>query len=144
MTALLRDLLELYEPLSEEKGQAFLAEVCPSRPILGDRDLLFQALANILDNAIKYTPAAGSVRLSMHDLPDQLQIAITDSGPGIPSAAREKVFERFYRLEESRSSPGNGLGLSLVAAIVKLHHGGIELTDNQPGLKLTINLPRFS
>jgi signal transduction histidine kinase len=144
MTALLRDLLELYEPLSEEKGQAFLAEVRPSRPILGDRDLLFQALANILDNAIKYTPAAGSVRLSMHDLPDQLQIAITDSGPGIPSAAREKVFERFYRLEESRSSPGNGLGLSLVAAIVKLHHGGIELTDNQPGLKLTINLPRFS
>jgi signal transduction histidine kinase len=144
MTGLLHDLVELYEPLSEEQGQSFLAEVVDSRPIPGDRDLLFQAFANILDNAIKYTPASGSIRLLMHDQPDQLQIAICDSGPGIPPEAREKVFERFFRLESSRSSPGNGLGLSLVAAIVKLHHGRIELADNRPGLKLTINLPRPS
>ncbi len=144
MTALLQDLMELYAPLSEEKGQSFLAEVGSSKPIVGDRDLLFQALANILDNAIKYTPSAGKIQLSMHDQPNQLQIAITDSGPGIPPEAREKVFERFFRLEESRSSPGNGLGLSLVAAIIKLHHGQIVLNDNQPGLKLTISLPRSS
>ena len=102
----------------------------------------FQALANVLDNAIKYTPASGSIRISMHDQPEELQISICDNGPGIPADAREKVFERFFRLEESRSSPGNGLGLSLVAAIVKLHHGRIALSDNRPGLNLTITLPR--
>lgn len=144
MSALLNDLIELYAPLSEEKGQSFQAEVASSRPILGDRDLLFQAFANVLDNAIKYTPASGSIQLIMHDYPERLQIAICDSGPGIPSAAREKVFERFFRLEASRSSPGNGLGLSLVAAIVNLHHGLIELADNQPGLNLEISLPRPS
>ncbi len=144
MTGLLHDLVELYEPLSEAQGQSFLAEVIDSRPILGDRDLLFQAFANILDNAIKYTPASGNINLVMRDHPDHLQVVISDSGPGIPPEAREKVFERFFRLESSRSSPGNGLGLSLVAAIVKLHHGRIELADNQPGLKLTINLPRPS
>jgi signal transduction histidine kinase len=144
MTGLLHDLVELYEPLSEEQGQSFLAEVIDSHPILGDRDLLFQAFANILDNAIKYTPASGSINLVMHDQPDLLQVVICDNGAGIPPEAREKVFERFFRLESSRSSPGNGLGLSLVAAIVKLHHGRIELADNRPGLKLTINLPRPS
>jgi signal transduction histidine kinase len=144
MTALLHDLMELYVPLSEEKGQTFVAEMGPSEPVLGDRDLLFQAFANVLDNAIKYTPAAGNLRLMMQDLPDQLRIVVCDNGPGVPAAAREKVFERFFRLEDSRSSPGNGLGLSLVAAIVNLHHGRIELADNQPGLKLTISLPRHS
>jgi signal transduction histidine kinase len=142
MTALLHDLMELYAPLSEEKGQSFFAEVGPSRPIQGDRDLLFQAFANVLDNAIKYTPASGTIRLDIHDQAEQLQIAIGDDGPGIPCEAWEKIFERFFRLEESRSSPGNGLGLSLVAAIVNLHHGRIELADNHPGLNFTITLPR--
>jgi signal transduction histidine kinase len=142
MTSLQQDIIELYAPFSEEKGQSFIAEKVPTRPIQGDRDLLFQALANILDNAIKYTPASGSIRLSMIDQAEQLLITICDNGPGIPPSAREKVFERFFRLEESRSSPGNGLGLSLVEAIIKLHHGQIELADNHPGLKLTITLPR--
>jgi signal transduction histidine kinase len=144
MTSLLQDLKEFYAPLSEEKEQTFIAEVPPSRPIQGDRDLLFQALANVLDNAIKYTPAAGSIRIMLHDQHDQLKIAICDSGPGVPLAAHEKVFERLYRLEVSRSTPGNGLGLSLVAAIVNLHHGRIELTDNRPGLNIAITLPRAS
>ena len=144
MTGLLHDLVELYEPLSEEKGQTFLAEVIDVRPVPGDRDLLFQAFANVLDNAIKYTPAAGSIRLAMREQSDLLQVTVCDTGPGIPPAAREKVFERFFRLESSRSSPGNGLGLSLVAAIVNLHRGRIDLEDNRPGLKLTINLPRPS
>jgi signal transduction histidine kinase len=142
MTSLLHDLLEFYAPLSDEKGQALIAEVVPTRPIMGDRDLLFQAFANVVDNAIKYTPASGRIRLSMLDLPDRLEITVADSGPGIPEEAREKIFERFFRLETSRSTPGNGLGLSLVAAIVNLHNGLITLADNQPGLKLTITLPR--
>ncbi len=142
MSALLHDLIELYIPLSEEKEQIFEAEVSQARLISGDRDLLFQAFANILDNAIKYTPPSGHIRVVLRDQPKQVVIAISDSGPGIPAAAREQVFERFFRLETSRSSPGNGLGLSLVAAIVKLHHGQIELTDNPPGLNLTVLLPR--
>jgi signal transduction histidine kinase len=144
MAALLHDLIELYIPLSEEKEQSFEAEVSPARLIPGDRDLLFQAFANIFDNAIKYTPASGHIRLVLRDRPEQVEVAISDTGPGIPTEAREQVLERFFRLETSRSSPGNGLGLSLVAAIVKLHHGQIELADNQPGLKLTITLPRPS
>lgn len=144
MTALLEDLVELYSPLSEEKGQTFEASIVSSGSIHGDRDLLFQAFANVLDNAIKYTPAEGSVRLTMQDQPDQLQIVICDSGPGIPPAEREKVFERFFRLEVSRSSPGNGLGLSLVDAIINLHHGQVLLADNNPGLHFAITLPRMS
>lgn len=144
MTALLQDLVELYAPLSEEKGQSFSADVARSRPVQGDRDLLFQAFANILDNAIKYTPPSGHIELKLRDSADRLEIAFLDTGPGIPPEAREQVFERFYRLETSRSSPGNGLGLSLVDAIVKLHHGRIDLADNEPGLSLTIDLPRQS
>jgi signal transduction histidine kinase len=142
IAALLDDLIELYEPLSEEKGQTIMAERQPVRPLHGDRDLLFQAFANVLDNAIKYTPAAGNIRVVVNDQPSLLKVSICDTGSGIPAEAREKVFERFFRLEESRSSTGNGLGLSLVAAIVNLHHGQVDLTDNQPGLNLTITLPR--
>ncbi len=142
MTALLNDLIELYQPLSEEHGQSFLPRVMATRPIFGDRDLLFQAFANLLDNAIKLTPDAGQIELAVVDGPAELKVVVRDSGPGIPAEFRHKVFERFFRLEPSRSTPGNGLGLSLVAAIVKLHHGEIELSDNQPGLVVTVTLPR--
>jgi len=142
--ALLEDLIELYEPLSEEKGQTIVAERQQPQLIQGDRDLLFQVFSNVLDNAIKYTPYAGQIRLVVKDQPDLVQISVCDSGPGIPTDAHGKVFERFYRLEESRSSPGNGLGLSLVAAIVHLHYGRVELADCNPGLSLTITLPRVS
>lgn len=142
ITSLLDDLIDFYEPLSEEKGQTLCYQSPKVRPLRGDRDLLFQAFANVLDNAIKYTPAAGQIRLIVDDHPNQLDVSICDSGPGVPVEAREKIFDRFYRLETSRSSPGNGLGLSLVAAIVNLHHGKLELADNSPGLNLTISLPR--
>jgi signal transduction histidine kinase len=142
IAVLLDDLIEFYEPLSEGKDQTISVERQQIRPLHGDRDLLFQAFANVLDNAIKYTPAGGHIRLSVNDQPDLLQVSIADSGPGIPVSAHEQVFERFYRLETSRSSPGNGLGLSLVAAIVNLHHGQLELSDNCPGLNLRICLPR--
>ena len=142
IAALLDDLIELYEPLSEEKGQTLIAQRQQLRELQGDRDLLFQAFANILDNAIKYTPKAGQIRLTVKDQPSQLQVSIEDTGPGIPVDVRDKVFERFFRLEASRSTSGNGLGLSLVAAIINLHHGNIELGDNCPGLNLTVTLPR--
>jgi len=142
IAALLDDLIELYAPLSEEKGQSIIFKRQPIKLLQGDRDLLFQAFANVLDNAIKYTPPSGQIQLIVKDQPNQLQITVCDTGPGIPLSAYEKIFDRFYRLEISRSSPGNGLGLSLVAAIVNLHHGDIKLADNDPGLRLTITLPR--
>ena len=142
MAELLNDLSEFYKPLSEERGQEFLTDVGEAQPIQGDRDLLFQAFANLLDNAVKYTPAGGRIIMQVEDHPDRLEVLIKDTGRGIPREARGKVFERFYRLEESRTTPGNGLGLSLVAAIVKLHHGLIDLRDNCPGLVATVTLPR--
>jgi signal transduction histidine kinase len=142
MSELLNDLVELYEPLSEEHGQLFTSQLTASSSVVGDRDLLFQAFSNLLDNSIKYAQADGQVSLAVKDLPGLLQVVIQDSGPGIPAEMRQKVFERFFRLEVSRSTPGNGLGLSLVAAIINLHHGQIELLDNHPGLKAVVTLPK--
>jgi signal transduction histidine kinase len=110
--------------------------------ILGDRGLLSQLMANLLDNAIKYAPAQGYIKVSLLPGPEYVTLAIADSGAGIPIEERSKVFQRFYRLESSRSSPGNGLGLSLVAAVAALHSAPIRLSDNQPGLRVIIDFPR--
>jgi signal transduction histidine kinase len=142
MCEVLNDLVEFYEPLCEDKRQLLKVELLECRPISGDRDLLFQALANVLDNAIKYTPRRGRIALSLAEAEQELVVSVADSGPGVPAELRGRVFERFYRLEASRSTPGNGLGLALVEAIVTLHQGRIELADNQPGLKVIITLPR--
>ncbi len=139
---LLNDLIEFYEPLSEDRRQSLDCNCSTHNTVVGDRDLLFQAFSNLLDNAIKYTPAGGQIKLQTQQLPDRLQVIIRDSGPGVPAAMRQKIFERFFRLEESRSTPGNGLGLSLVAAIINLHHGQIELFDNHPGLTVVVSLPK--
>ena len=104
--------------------------------VTGDRDLLFQAVANLADNAIKYTPSGGSVVLHS----DGRTITVADTGPGIPEAAREEVFRRFHRLEESRNTPGSGLGLSLVKAVAQLHGGNVRLFDNEPGLKTVLSV----
>jgi signal transduction histidine kinase len=109
--------------------------------VRGDRDLLFQALANLLDNAIKYTPRGGEIHVSLEDNPSGPRIRITDSGPGIPEKSREQVFKRFFRLEESRNTPGNGLGLSLVEAVARLHKADIEL-DGEPGLNVSLAFPK--
>ncbi len=139
--ALLEDIVEFYEPLVEEKQQRLEATLEPGIQSLGDRDLMFQAVANIIENAIKYTPQRGSIRISLIRLNTEAVITIADNGPGIPEAQRENVFRRFYRLDQSRSSSGNGLGLSMVSAIVAMHNGRIELQDNHPGLKTILKLP---
>jgi signal transduction histidine kinase len=118
MGDLVRDVAELYEPLMEEKNQSLAMQLPGDVQMSGDRDLLFQAIANLMDNATKYTPAAGSIRIDLVRLNGKGRLVIADSGPGIPEAAREKVFQRFFRLEQSRTTPGNGLGMSLVAAVV--------------------------
>ena len=99
--------------------------------------MAFQAVANLLDNAIKYTPSGGDIRVSLEDGAEGPRIRIVDSGPGIPEKSREQVFKRFYRLEDSRHTPGNGLGLSLVDAVARLHKADIEL-GGAPGLDVSM------
>jgi signal transduction histidine kinase len=135
-----RSVAELYEPLAEEKGLALTVRAEGAVPVRGDRHLLAQAIANLLDNALKYTPA-GSVALSVAGGPEGVRVEVADSGPGIPPEQRGAVFDRFVRLEGSRSTPGNGLGLSLVRAVAQLHGGTVTLADNNPGLRATLNLP---
>jgi len=135
---LLRDITELYEPVAAKKGQRLRLQGQGSAPVEGDRDLLFQALANLVDNAMKHTPAGSTITLAATVSPAGPAVRIADSGPGIPPDLRDKVFQRFYRLDSSRSTQGSGLGLSLVRAIVDLHHARIELADNAPGLRVTL------
>jgi len=142
ITAVAGDVIELYEPLAEQKQQAIEVSLENSVVIRGDRDLLFQALANLVDNAVKYAPVGGRIRVSLANVPPEARITIADSGAGIPPAARTKVFQRFYRLDDSRGSSGSGLGLSLVQAVVLLHGGSIALEDDHPGLRVEISLPR--
>jgi signal transduction histidine kinase len=109
--------------------------------VQGDRHLLFQAISNLVDNAVKFTPSGGRVRLDVTQSSSDALVAVADSGPGIPAEARERVLERFVRLDSSRGAPGSGLGLSLVAAVARLHGGAIELDDNAPGLRAVLRLP---
>jgi signal transduction histidine kinase len=136
-----RSVADLYEPVAEEKGLKLTLDTTSPAPVRGDRHLLSQAIANLLDNALKYTPE-GEVRLMVHRSNDgHIRLEIADTGPGVPMAHRDHVFDRFFRLENSRSTPGNGLGLSLVRAVAKLHGGEIRLEDNSPGLIAVMILP---
>lgn len=141
LATLARDVVELYQPLAEDKGLAFSADVSGELTVRGDRDLLFQAIANLVDNAIKYTPAPGAVSLTLQSSGDAARITVADSGPGIPEAAHDKVFERFYRAEDSRHTPGSGLGLALVKAVVQLHGGRVVIENTVPGLRVHMDLP---
>jgi len=129
MGTLLHDVVELYEPLAEEKGQSLKLQIDDIVHLRGDRDLLFQAMANLLDNAIKYTPSQGRIRVTLEARDGHGRITLADSGPGIPETERQQVFQRFYRLEKSRTSPGSGLGLSLVEAVAKIHGMTMKLED---------------
>lgn len=139
-SVLVNDVAEFYEPLTEDKGQSLSIKTDPGISILGDRDLLFQAIANLVDNAIKYTPPNGEVRLSL--IADSSPtLTICDDGVGIPIAEREKVWQRFYRADSSRTTPGSGLGLALVDAVARLHNIEMSLGDNKPGLCVQLQLP---
>ena len=139
--SILGDVAELYEPLGEEMGVDLETRLGGVGPVRGDRDLLFQAFVNLLDNAVKYTPAGGRIAVHLQQDATGVRVTFADSGPGIPDEDREKVFQRFYRLEKSRTTPGNGLGLSLVAAVMHLHQAHIQLVENDPGLRVEILFP---
>ncbi|HEX5378207.1 MAG TPA: HAMP domain-containing sensor histidine kinase [Phenylobacterium sp.] len=144
------DLAELYEPTCEDKGLEFGAEFAKDLQVRGNREFLAQALANLLDNAVKYTPAGGAIMLRVRRRSSgEIEFSITDTGPGVPDEDRARVVERFVRLENSRSEPGSGLGLSLVAAVAEAHGGRLELSEGPgkvgemgPGLRVALILPR--
>ncbi|MEA3274603.1 MAG: HAMP domain-containing sensor histidine kinase [Pseudomonadota bacterium] len=138
LSRLLRDVAEFYEPLASHKGQHLEVDAPHALSVDGDRDLLFQALANLVDNAVKYTPRDGRITLSATTQNAGPQVAVADTGPGIPAETREKVFQRFYRIDNSRTTPGSGLGLSLVQAVVQLHGARIAIEDNHPGLRAVL------
>jgi len=144
-----RDVGELYEPLADEKGLALKVEAPAAAPVRGNRELVSQALANLVDNAIKYARPDGrmngepsEILVKAADDGERIMLSVADRGPGIAEADRGRVVERFVRLETSRSEPGSGLGLSLASAVARLHGGELRLEDNHPGLKSIIDLPR--
>jgi signal transduction histidine kinase len=139
LAQILKDVAELYEPLAEEKNIS-LQLVTEDGAYTGDKDLLFQAFANLVDNAIKFSPQNGHVRIILRREANGYICIFRDEGPGIPDTEKEKVFTRFYRGEYSRHAPGNGLGLSLAAAVIRLHNGTIEMQDATPGLLVKILL----
>lgn len=139
---LLEELSELYDAVAEDAGMQFEANIADNPVYYCNRHLIGQAVTNLLDNAIKYTPLTGKVSIELHGSDDAFDIIVRDSGPGIPIEDRERVFERFVRLENERNSPGNGLGLSLVQAVVSIHRAKLELDDNNPGLVVKLRFTR--
>jgi signal transduction histidine kinase len=141
---IVRDVAELYQAAADERRIALSCDCRTRVEVFGDRELLAQALTNLLDNAVKYTPPGGSVTLALERTDDTAVVRVADTGPGVPDADRERVLQRFARLDQARSQPGNGLGLALVKAVALQHHGKLTLSDNAPGLVVTLELPALA
>lgn len=133
LSAAVNDMVELYAPVAEEKSLTLTGDVATGVSLTGFRQILSQALGNLLDNAIKYTPAGGRLSVVLKRCEQGCEMIVADTGPGIPEADRDRVLDRFVRLEASRNSPGSGLGLSLVRAVARLHNAELILEDNPPG-----------
>ncbi|MEH6742734.1 sensor histidine kinase [Hyphomonas sp.] len=142
------ELAELFDPACEEAGLSFKSQISRNLTILADRDLVGQALSNLLDNAVKYTPEGGAITFSITRGPNgTVDMTVVDSGPGVPEDARERVVQRFQRMDSARTHPGSGLGLALVDSVADMHGGELLLSDaggppDTPGLKATLRLPR--
>jgi signal transduction histidine kinase len=128
-------------PVAEEQEKTIHLAIEKSIALMGDKELLTQLVFNLLDNAILHTPKNTRITISLQSSSTHIQLMVADNGSGIDEAYHQKVFQRFYRLEQSRSTPGNGLGLNIVAAIADLHDGTLTLSDNKPGLKITLRFP---
>jgi len=138
LSELVASMVELYEPVSEERGIVLESAVAAGAHVQGSRQLLAQALANLLDNAIKFTPGGGHIRVQLQSAAGGPEVVVEDDGPGIPADKREIVLGRRVRLDEARKFPGSGLGLSLVAAVTKLHGARLVLDDAAPGLRVSL------
>ncbi|WP_266168953.1 sensor histidine kinase [Dyella subtropica] len=135
------DIVELYQPAAENEGMSLSLAVDGEPTVSADRDLLASVMANLLDNALKYAGQGATVRVAIHASAEQVFLEVVDDGPGIPADAIDHAAERFFRVDTSRHLRGNGLGLSIVAAVVALHRGTLTLEDARPGLRVVIALP---
>ncbi|MGH8863191.1 MAG: sensor histidine kinase [Burkholderiales bacterium] len=137
-SGLVEHLVMTYSAVAEDLGKRLTSKIAPSVRVRGDRELLTQMFVNLIENALRHTPDGATVSVAL-DIGGECPVAvIADDGPGVPEPEREKILRRFYRLETSRTTPGSGLGLALVAAVAELHHIRIHLADNQPGLRVTL------
>ena len=143
LSTVLNDVIELYEPVAEENNITLRHDIHEGLAVKGDADLLFQLFANVLDNAIKFSPPHSEVLVAAQPGKEMAIITIEDCGPGIADSEKEQVFRHFYRGDASRATPGNGLGLSLVKAVIEQHRGRIVLEDGTPGLHVRINLQPY-
>ncbi len=141
LSELLHTIAEVYQPAFEEKSQTLRERITPDLTVSGDRELLTQLFANLVENATRHCPSGAHVGLIATPGANGVSVAVSDNGPGIPADMREKVLQRFVRLDASRSTPGNGLGLSMAAAVVALHDAQLHMGDNVPGLRITILFP---
>jgi signal transduction histidine kinase len=139
LQALVNEIGDLYGPLAEDSDLELATETTAACEIMADRELLFEAFSNLVANAVKFTPPGGSIRLKLTRLAEGPRIEVTDSGPGVPESEREAVLERFYRGRQEPEAPGSGLGLSIVAAVARLHDFRLVLGDAAPGLKVTLD-----
>ncbi|MEM9053965.1 MAG: ATP-binding protein [Pseudomonadota bacterium] len=143
LSELCEEMAELFEPAGEEAGLAFTSRIEPGLELMGDRTLLAQAISNLLDNAIKYTPEGERIVFAAYEKDDEFTVIVQDTGPGIPEADLERVKDRFVRLDEARTQSGSGLGLALVDAIIEFHGGAFVLSRGEKdiGLKATLTFP---
>jgi signal transduction histidine kinase len=141
LTQIAHEVVELFDPTAEENAVRLRLSGGNRVDVVGDRDLLFDAISNLVDNAIKHGGSKSGVTVAVSQSAGGSLLSVADAGPGIPVDERKHVLGRFYRLERSRNGPGNGLGLSLVAAVAKLHGARIAMADNSPGLKIELHFP---
>jgi signal transduction histidine kinase len=144
LSALVQDVCETFADSIAESGKALHVDIAPDITVHGDQELLVQALVNLLENAIVHTPQGTTISIGLKRNDARLSLVVSDNGPGVPDPDRERIFKRFVRLEQSRSSAGNGLGLSIVAAVAGLHGGSVSATDNHPGLRVELDIPALS
>jgi len=142
LSAVLRAIVDLYAAFAEDQKQELTGHIADGAIVHGDRELLTQMLVNLVENALRHSPAGTRIEVRLAREADGLHCSVSDDGPGIPSEEYDKVFRRFYRLDSSRATPGSGLGLSLVAAIADLHGVSIRLADNRPGLRVELRFPQ--
>jgi signal transduction histidine kinase len=140
LQSLLEHVLELHEPLAEDRGVSLEPEIAADAPsVFADPALLFEAVSNLVDNALKFTPRGGRVLVRLVTRDEGPRIEVADNGPGVPESEREVVLQRFYRAQRTRTEPGSGLGLSIVTAIARLHHFTLHLDDAKPGLRVALD-----
>jgi signal transduction histidine kinase len=141
LSAIALDVAEAFQPAAADERKTLTRDLLHSLPLLGDRELLTQLVANLVDNALRHTPEGSQIEIRTFKSGPSAQLIVSDNGPGVPAVRQKLIFERFYREERARTSPGDGLGLSLVAAIAELHGGTVVASDNRPGLRIIFEIP---